>query len=205
MNIEHPANPVRTLLVGSDGESLEILAGKFPGGSVVGLATNHGRALDMLESRRPQVVIIDSHPGELEESLDFAWSLQEHTEAAFLLLLPQGPIPDGAPAQSLSKPLLDAELALAVRMAIHCRQRDTELERSQRELTAAQRQLAETEQKLAALGGLLSLCTYCHHTRNESGEWEALHHYLSRRVGVAFSHGVCACCEDAQRAENGLP
>ena len=205
MNIELPANPVRTLLVGTDGESLETLAGKFPGGSVVGLAANHGRALEMLESRRPQVVIIDSHPGEFEESRDFARNLRERAEAAFLLLLPQGPIPDGAPAQSISKPFLDAELALAVRMALYCRLRDTEVERCQGELAEAQRQLAETGQKLAALGGLLSLCTYCHHTRNESDEWEALHHYLSRRVGVAFSHGVCERCQDAQRSESGLP
>lgn len=205
MNTQLPSSPARILLVGSDGEGLEALAGKFPDGTIVGLSASPGRALAMVETRRPQVVIIDSHPGEFAGSCAFARDVRERTEAAFLLLLPAGPVPDGAPTQHLCKPFLDAELTFAVRMALYCKLRDAEVERCQRELAEVQRQLAETGQKLAALGGLLSLCTYCHHTRNESGDWEALHHYLSRRVGVAFSHGICERCRDEQRAESGLP
>jgi len=205
MNTQTPPTPDRILLVGSDGDGLENLAGKFPGGSIVGLAASHRRALDLIESRRPQVVVIDSHPGEFDTSRDFALGLGEHSHAAFLLLLPEGPPPEGLPPQHLIKPFLDSELAMAVRMAVYCRARDAEVQRCQQQVMNLQRDLAETEQKLAALGGLLSLCTYCHHTRNEAGEWEALHHFLSRRMGVAFSHGVCERCRDEQCAESGPP
>ncbi len=205
MNIQIPPTPDRILLVGSDRDGLETLTGKFPAGSVVGVAASHGRALELVENRRPQMVIIDSHPGEFDASRQFALGLKDHSDTAFLLLLPEGPPPPETPPQHLIKPFLDAELALAMRVAAYCRVRDVELQRSQQQLAHLQRQLVETEQKLAALGGLLSLCTYCHHTRNEAGEWEALHHFLSRRIGVAFSHGVCERCRDEQCAESGPP
>lgn len=202
MNIQTSPSPTRILLLGSEGEHLDNLAGKFPEGSIVGRAGSPTRALDLLESRRPQLVIIDSQPGEFAAHHAFALGLRDRSDAAFLILLPEGPTPEGAPVQCLHKPLLDAELAMAVRMVMYCKARDAEAQRAEQRLRELERELAEAGQRLAAISGLLSLCTYCHHVRNESGKWEALHHYLSRRAGVAFSHGVCECCRDEQLAES---
>jgi hypothetical protein len=60
--------------------------------------------------------------------------------------------------------------------------------------------LADLERDLArqvnALEGLLPICSFCKNIRNESGEWERLEQYISKRSEAEFSHGVCPSCSD---------
>jgi hypothetical protein len=58
--------------------------------------------------------------------------------------------------------------------------------------------LAEHERDLSRrvkiLEGLLPICSFCKSIRNESGKWERLETFISRRSEAEFSHGVCPSC-----------
>jgi hypothetical protein len=44
------------------------------------------------------------------------------------------------------------------------------------------------------LEGLLPICSFCKKIRNETGEWERLERFVSRRSEARFSHGFCPSC-----------
>ncbi|MGE4055659.1 MAG: hypothetical protein AB7F99_12745 [Vicinamibacterales bacterium] len=48
--------------------------------------------------------------------------------------------------------------------------------------------------ELQVLKDLLPICSFCKSIRNDSGEWEALEQFISRRSETRFSHGVCSRC-----------
>jgi hypothetical protein len=56
------------------------------------------------------------------------------------------------------------------------------------------------EEEVQTLKGLLPICSFCKSIRNDSGEWERLEHYVSRRSEAQFSHGVCPPCEEQHYA-----
>lgn len=56
-----------------------------------------------------------------------------------------------------------------------------------------------------ALEGLLQICSFCKCIRNESGEWEPLERFISRRSEAQFSHGLCPSCQKTQYAGLGEP
>lgn len=55
--------------------------------------------------------------------------------------------------------------------------------------------------ELKRLRGLLSICSFCHRIRNEDGEWEPVHSYITRHTGTLFSHGLCSTCADKHYPE----
>ena len=61
--------------------------------------------------------------------------------------------------------------------------------------------LADFERDLSrhvkVLEGLLPICSFCKSIRNESGKWEGLESFISRRSEAEFSHGVCPSCGKA--------
>ncbi|RPI55866.1 MAG: hypothetical protein EHM55_06555 [Acidobacteria bacterium] len=58
--------------------------------------------------------------------------------------------------------------------------------------------LADFERDLTrhvkVLEGMLPICSFCKSIRNESGTWERLELFISRRSEAEFSHGVCPSC-----------
>lgn len=52
----------------------------------------------------------------------------------------------------------------------------------------------ELQRQVKVLEGLLPICAFCKNIRNETGEWERLEKYISRRSEARFSHGVCPSC-----------
>ena len=56
------------------------------------------------------------------------------------------------------------------------------------------------EEEVQTLKGLLPICSFCKSIRNDTGEWERLEHYVSRRSEAEFSHGVCPPCEEEHYA-----
>lgn len=51
------------------------------------------------------------------------------------------------------------------------------------------------QHEVQTLKGLLPICLFCKSIRNESGEWERLERYISRRSETKFSHGICPPCQ----------
>lgn len=58
----------------------------------------------------------------------------------------------------------------------------------------------ETEQRqrvdARVLSGLLPVCAYCHAVRDESQCWRRIEEYLTDRLEVTISHGICPECRD---------
>jgi hypothetical protein len=59
--------------------------------------------------------------------------------------------------------------------------------------------LSEHERELyrhvETLEGLLPICSFCKSIRNDTGEWERLEKYISKRSAAQFSHGFCPSCQ----------
>jgi hypothetical protein len=58
-------------------------------------------------------------------------------------------------------------------------------------LAALERDL---DHHVKVLEGLLPICSFCKSIRGDSGEWEPLETFISRRTEAEFSHGVCPSC-----------
>ncbi|WP_454063577.1 response regulator transcription factor [Candidatus Nitrospira salsa] len=56
--------------------------------------------------------------------------------------------------------------------------------------------LAEVKQ----LQGLLPICSYCKKIRNDENYWQQVEEYLSHRIDIQFSHGVCPHCFEKEIA-----
>ena len=69
----------------------------------------------------------------------------------------------------------------------HVRDRTTQLEASNRELTRA---LAEVKE----LSGLLPICSYCKKVRDTENSWRQLEFYLAKHSHIQFSYGICPEC-----------
>ena len=50
------------------------------------------------------------------------------------------------------------------------------------------------ERRVKVLEGLVPICAHCKNIRNETGEWEPMEKYISRRSDAEFSHGICPSC-----------
>ncbi len=64
---------------------------------------------------------------------------------------------------------------------------------AERQLLIEQLQGALAEVKL--LTGLLPMCAGCKKIRNDEGEWEEVHAYITSRSEAVFSHGLCPDCQ----------
>lgn len=51
------------------------------------------------------------------------------------------------------------------------------------------------ERRLAALEGLVPICSYCKSLRGESGTWTSIESLLKTDYQLEFTHGVCPSCK----------
>jgi hypothetical protein len=59
------------------------------------------------------------------------------------------------------------------------------------------------QREVRTLEGLLPICSFCKSIRNDSGEWEHLERFISRRSQTQFSHGICPSCQETQYSVAG--
>lgn len=48
--------------------------------------------------------------------------------------------------------------------------------------------------EIKALRGILPICAFCKKIRDDDGYWQAVESYMSKHVGVRFSHSFCPEC-----------
>lgn len=63
----------------------------------------------------------------------------------------------------------------------------------QARLAVAERMLG-LHRELQRLEGLLSICSYCKHIRDDGEQWRSLESYIEARSDAQFSHGICPEC-----------
>jgi hypothetical protein len=55
------------------------------------------------------------------------------------------------------------------------------------------------------LSGLIPICSHCKKIRNDTGFWDRVEIYLTKRSDAIFSHGICPECAKDWVTEAGLP
>lgn len=70
----------------------------------------------------------------------------------------------------------------------------THYRQTEREQEALIRQLQDTLSHTKILRGLLPICANCKRIRDERGYWHSMERYISDRLDVRFTHGVCPEC-----------
>jgi len=64
----------------------------------------------------------------------------------------------------------------------------------QEKLEGRVQQLEQALAEVKQLQGLLPICSYCKKIRNDENYWQRVEEYLSHRINIQFSHGVCPQC-----------
>jgi hypothetical protein len=54
--------------------------------------------------------------------------------------------------------------------------------------------VVEDISELARLRKLLPICSWCRKIRDDAGYWESVERYLSEKMSVNFTHGICPEC-----------
>lgn len=68
----------------------------------------------------------------------------------------------------------------------------------------AEIKLQNTLEELKMLKGIISVCSYCHHIRNDEGNWDRMEAYFAQYTDAKFSHGICPKCLVKVRESVGL-
>ncbi len=70
----------------------------------------------------------------------------------------------------------------------------TDAKRAEKEMLALIDQLHRALGEIETLRTLLPICASCKRIRDDSGYWNGVEEYFTRRVSVSFSHTVCPEC-----------
>jgi integral membrane sensor domain MASE1 len=65
-------------------------------------------------------------------------------------------------------------------------------------------QLFEALEEIKTICGLIPVCAWCKKVRTDTGAWEQMEYYLSKRLEATFTHGVCPQCTKKIVEEEGL-
>jgi len=160
--------------------------------TVAGASPNALEAIDLAQSLRPDMVLMDIQlPGEID-GIEAAGQLRKlDLPVVYVTGYCEGPILERAkitePYGYVLKPYQTRELGTAIEMGIY-------KHRADRERAATMTQM---EQKLAnckTLAGLLPICCYCKKIKDEVGRWSEIEHYIMLRTDASFTHGMCPGC-----------
>lgn len=179
---------------------MELQAANF---TVVGTAPDGRQAVDLTRELRPDVVLMDIAMPELDGIAATAIIQAEcptpvvivsaHTDAQLVAQATAAGV--GA---YVVKPPRAEELARAITIAIS---RHADLMELRRLNTQLQGALAETK----TLSGLLPICCGCKKIRDDSGYWNEVEAYISKRTDANFSHSYCPKCLQRYFPELGEP
>lgn len=87
----------------------------------------------------------------------------------------------------VTKPIDRAELRARIQVGITSLELRLELARQLEELRHAL-------EHVKTLQGIIPICSYCHHIRDDQRAWHRLESYVSSNTDAQFSHGICPAC-----------
>ncbi len=192
---------VRVLIAEDDFLVSEMIRGVLDelGYENAGTARDGRKAVEMTESLRPDVVIMDIKMPEMD-GVQATEAIQRRCPTPVVVLtaydepeLLRKTSAAGVGAY-LVKPPRAAELGRAIEIA-RARFRDMlELRDLNDALEARNRDLREALANVKTLRGLLPICGSCKKVRDDAGYWHQVEEYLSAHSEVDFSHGLCPDC-----------
>ncbi len=162
------------------------------GYTVVGEAGDGVEAVEMTQSLRPGVVLMDVEMPDVD-GVEAARLIQERCPTPVVILtaydtpaLVERASAAGVGAYLLKPPQArEMERAITVAMARF----DDWLE-----LRRLNAELQEALDKVETLRGLLPICAHCKKIRDDEGYWHQVEVYIRDHSKVEFSHGLCPDC-----------
>jgi CheY-like chemotaxis protein len=160
---------------------------------VTGVHASGEDAVDAAKNSPPDVALMDIHLRGEMDGITAAGALAAEYDipSVFLTAHSDDDTVDKAmsatPYGYLLKPVVTAEMLVAVQVAVHKHRLDSEKDRLNRELRQA---LDEVK----TLRGLIPICAACKKTRDDKGYWSQIETYISKHTDAKFSHGVCPDC-----------
>ena len=159
---------------------------------VVGRAANGRQAIELCQSLRPDVVLMDMAMPQMD-GLTAAVTIQADCPTPVVMLSAHETVDDVAQATAagvgayLVKPPRSAELERAITVAVARHADLVELRRLNQELQEA---LAEVK----TLSGLLPICGWCKKIRDDADYWSEVEVYVAKKTNVQFTHCLCPLC-----------
>lgn len=192
----------RILIVDDYPENLQVLYHTLDRDYEVFGAKSGRDALKLMESVRPDLVLLDVMMPEMD---GFAVCREikgnpvtEDTPVIFLTALGD-PINEMAGFEAgavdyVVKPFKPVIVKMRVRTQLQIRRQRELLERKNAELE-------EALHKVQLLSGLLPICMMCKKIRDDQGYWNQLENYISQHSDARFSHGYCPECFEKHMVE----
>lgn len=151
------------------------------------------RALPMIVTARPHVVLMDINLGGALDGIDTARLLQREMDVPVVFLTAYFDAELVASASDvsafgyLSKPYNDRDLNATLVMALGRHAATRELRQANQALSAAMTRVRQ-------LRGLLAICSACKKIRDHHHEWHRLEAYITAHSDADFTHGYCPQC-----------
>ncbi len=185
---------IRVLIVEDDSLVSEMIQGLLESMwyIVAGRAMNGLQAIEMTQSTRPDVVLMDIELPDID-GIEAARRIYEScpTPVVVLTAYDTPELVERASAAGVGAYLLkppdahEMDRAIAIAMA-----RFGDL----MELRRLNAELQDTLAKIKTLSGLLPLCSSCKKIRDDDGYWHQVEVYIRDHSEAEFSHGLCPEC-----------
>jgi AmiR/NasT family two-component response regulator len=199
---------IRVLIAEDDHLVGEMIKGLLEdtGYSVVGEATDGLEAVEMVQSLRPDVVLMDIAMSDMDGIEATQW-IHERCPTPVVVLTAHETqelvveASDAGVGAYLVKPpdARDMERAITVAMArfddlmkLHRLNAELQARNEEREKLVAE--LQEALANVKTLRGLLPICASCKKIRDDHGYWQQVEVYIRDHSEVEFSHGLCPDC-----------
>lgn len=187
-------DPVRVLIAEDEALVAALTRSELQarGYTVVGIAPDGRKVVDMVDDLRPSVVVMDIEMP-LTDGLTAAAAIQlsNPTPVVILTAHPEAANLDKAAAAGVGAFLVkppqadEIERALTIAIARHADLMD---------LRRLNEELKQTLAEVRTLKGLLPICCSCKKIRDDQGYWNEVEAYIMKRTDAVFSHGYCPQC-----------
>jgi AmiR/NasT family two-component response regulator len=173
---------------------------KKVGGIVAGRAASGLRAVEMAQSLRPDVILMDIELPDID-GIEAARRIQEccPTPVVVLTAYETPELVERASAAGvgayLVKPPQAGDMDRLITIAMARFGDMMELRRLNAELQARNAELQEALAKVKTLSGLLPICASCKKIRDDQGYWRQIEEYIRDHSEADFSHGICPDCK----------
>jgi two-component system, response regulator PdtaR len=193
---DHPLSPPSTILIVEDeaivAADLEQRLQRL-GYRTMGPAASAEEALALARAEKPDLTLMDIRLQGPTDGIAAAGILRKEMEVPVIFLTShadQATLERAQVAEAfgyLLKPFDERLLQITIGMAIYKNRMELDRKRLTQELEEA---LAEVK----VLSGMLPICSGCKKIEDESGRWERIETYITKRTEAEFSHTMCPDC-----------
>lgn len=94
----------------------------------------------------------------------------------------------------IPKPVKKLELLARIRSVLRLKAEIDARKEREAELEKTVRELQNSITEVNTLSGLLPICSFCKHIRDDQGYWQQVEKYVSKHSDASFSHSICPNC-----------